>query len=70
MRKHRKLAWVNQGWKDSWDSVSYRDGHLGEPPIALCEVQGYAYAAYRAMSYLGRTPRPARGSGTLDPNRR
>ena len=43
---------VNQGWKDSWDSVSYRDGHLGEPPIALCEVQGYAYAAYRAMSYL------------------
>ena len=43
---------VNQGWKDSWDSVSYRDGRLAEPPIALCEVQGYAYAAYRAMSYL------------------
>jgi glycogen debranching enzyme len=43
---------VNQGWKDSWDSISYRDGELGEPPIALCEVQGYAYAAYRAMGYL------------------
>lgn len=43
---------VNQGWKDSWDSISYRDGRLSEPPIALCEVQGYAYAAYQAMSYL------------------
>ena len=43
---------VNQGWKDSWDSVSHADGALAHPPIALCEVQGYAYAAYRAMSYL------------------
>ena len=43
---------INQGWKDSWDSISYHDGRLSEPPIALCEVQGYAYAAYRAMSYL------------------
>jgi glycogen debranching enzyme len=43
---------VNQGWKDSWDSVMHGDGHLAEPPIALCEVQGYAYAAYKAMAYL------------------
>lgn len=43
---------VNQGWKDSWDSISYHNGKLSEPPIALCEVQGYAYAAYRAMGYL------------------
>jgi glycogen debranching enzyme len=43
---------VNQGWKDSWDSVSYADGRLAEAPISLCEVQGYAYAAYLAMSYL------------------
>jgi glycogen debranching enzyme len=45
---------VNQGWKDSWDSVSYQNGTLAEPPIALCEVQGYAYAAYMAMSYLAK----------------
>lgn len=45
---------VNQGWKDSWDAVSYENGELAEPPIALCEVQGYAYAAYRAMDYLAR----------------
>jgi glycogen debranching enzyme len=43
---------VNQGWKDSWDSVMHADGTLAAPPIALCEVQGYAYAAYQAMSYL------------------
>jgi glycogen debranching enzyme len=36
---------ANQGWKDSGDSVQFRDGRLAEPPIALCEVQGYAYAA-------------------------
>jgi glycogen debranching enzyme len=45
---------VNQGWKDSWDAVSYADGQLAKPPIALCEVQGYAYAAYLAMRYLAR----------------
>ena len=43
---------VNQGWKDSWDSVMHADGNLAPPPIALCEVQGYAYAAYLAMAYL------------------
>ena len=43
---------TNQGWKDSADSVSHRDGSLAKAPIALCEVQGYAYAAFNAMSYL------------------
>jgi glycogen debranching enzyme len=36
---------VQQGWKDSSDSVFHADGKLAEPPIALCEVQGYVYAA-------------------------
>ena len=36
---------ANQGWKDSGDSVRFRDGTIAEPPIALCEVQGYAYEA-------------------------
>jgi hypothetical protein len=35
----------NQGWKDSGDSVQWRDGALAEGPIALCEVQAYAYEA-------------------------
>lgn len=39
---------VQQGWKDSWDAISHADGSLPEPPIALCEVQAYAYAAKQA----------------------
>ncbi|MBE0446666.1 MAG: amylo-alpha-1,6-glucosidase [Actinobacteria bacterium] len=35
----------NQGWKDSWDSVRFADGRFPEPPIAMCEVQGYVYMA-------------------------
>jgi glycogen debranching enzyme len=38
---------ANQGWKDSPEAVQFRDGTLATPPIALCEVQGYAYAAAR-----------------------
>jgi len=36
---------VQQGWKDSNDSVFYNDGRLASAPIALCEVQSYGYAA-------------------------
>lgn len=43
---------ANQGWKDSWDGVRFADGTLGEPPIALCEVQGYVYAALIARAYF------------------
>jgi len=43
---------VQQGWKDSTDSVFHRDGSFAEGPIALCEVQGYVYAARRAAAYL------------------
>jgi glycogen debranching enzyme len=43
---------VQQGWKDSHDSVFHDDGSLAEPPIALCEVQGYTYAAKRAAARM------------------
>jgi glycogen debranching enzyme len=36
---------VNQGWKDSYDSIFHADGSLANGPIALCEVQGYVFAA-------------------------
>jgi glycogen debranching enzyme len=36
---------IQQGWKDSHDSVFHADGRMAAAPIALCEVQGYAYAA-------------------------
>uniref|UniRef100_C5CLG2 Amylo-alpha-16-glucosidase n=1 Tax=Variovorax paradoxus (strain S110) TaxID=543728 RepID=C5CLG2_VARPS len=43
---------VNQGWKDSHDSIFHADGRTPEGPIALVEVQGYAYAAFLAMSAM------------------
>jgi glycogen debranching enzyme len=43
---------ANQGWKDSVDSVFHADGRFPDGPIALVEVQGYAYAAARAMGRL------------------
>ena len=36
---------ANQGWKDSSDAIQFRDGRLARAPIALCEVQAYAYEA-------------------------
>ncbi len=43
---------VVQGWRDSHDSVFHADGTLARGPIALCEVQGYVYAARRAAARL------------------
>ncbi len=45
---------VQQGWKDSQDSVFHSDGRMAEPPIALCEVQGYVYAAKRSAAPIAR----------------
>ena len=45
---------ANQGWKDSFDGVNFSEGWLAEAPIALCEVQGYVYAAYLARAEIAR----------------
>ena len=54
---------LHQGWKDSDHAVFHADGSLAEGPIALCEVQGYVYAARRAAAtialMLGRAERAA-----------
>jgi glycogen debranching enzyme len=44
------IGLVQQGWKDSHDSVFHDDGTLAEGPIALCEVQGYVFAAWQAAA--------------------
>ncbi|HET7344011.1 MAG TPA: glycogen debranching N-terminal domain-containing protein [Methylomirabilota bacterium] len=53
---------VNQGWKDSNDAIMHASGDLAEAPIALCEVQGYQYAALLATAdvaeALGDAQRP------------
>ena len=49
-----ELGLRNQGWKDAWDAISHSDGRVANSPLALCEVQAYAYGAYRAVSQLAR----------------
>jgi glycogen debranching enzyme len=50
--RHSPKGLVQQGWKDSHDSVFHADGTLARGPIALCEVQGYVYAAKRGAASL------------------
>ncbi|MEV0459312.1 amylo-alpha-1,6-glucosidase [Catellatospora methionotrophica] len=45
---------VNQCWKDSWNSIMFADGKVAEPPIATCEIQGYAYDARIRTARLAR----------------
>ena len=45
-QRESKNGLVNQGWKDSDDSVFHADGGDVRGPIALCEVQAYAYLAH------------------------
>jgi glycogen debranching enzyme len=53
-QRRSRLGLLNQGWKDSGDSIRHTDGRPAEGPIALAEVQGYAFAARRAMARLAR----------------
>lgn len=58
---------INQGWKDSFDGINDARGHVAEPPIALCEVQGYQYAALRARAQLAEAfDEPATASRLSD----
>ena len=58
------IGLVQQGWKDSHDSVFHDDGTLAEGPIALCEVQGYVFAAWQAAAEIAiALGEPARGRG-------
>jgi glycogen debranching enzyme len=50
--RRQESGLAQQGWKDSQDSVFHADGTLAEPPVALCEVQGYAYAAWTGAARL------------------
>ena len=53
-RRNEKTGLENQCWKDSWDSISFRDGRLPGFPRATCELQGYAYDAKMRGARLAR----------------
>ena len=57
---------AQQGWKDSQDSVFHANGQLAEPPIGLCEVQAYVYAAKRGAAALARMLQDAMLADKLD----
>jgi len=57
---------ANQGWKDSGDAIFHADGELAEGPIALCEVQGYVYAAKRHAARLANALGDTALSAQLD----
>lgn len=50
--RKKESGLANQGWKDSCDSIFHEDGNLAKTPIALCEVQGYVYAAKMGAAKL------------------
>lgn len=51
-KRESPLGLENQGWKDSGDSVTHLDGKLAEPPISLCEAQGYLFLAWMKIANL------------------
>ncbi|HEV2697919.1 MAG TPA: amylo-alpha-1,6-glucosidase [Terriglobales bacterium] len=63
---HGDRGLIQQGWKDSNDSIFHADGSLAEPPIALCEVQGYVYAAKLAAARLSSALGDERMSSSLE----
>lgn len=64
--RHSPDGLVNQGWKDSNDSVFHADGTLAQGPIALCEVQGYVFDAKRKAAMLARALHHAELAAALD----
>ncbi len=60
--RHSSAGLLHQGWKDSDDAIFHADGALARGPIAVCEVQAYTYAAWRAGAALAAAlslPEPA-----------
>jgi glycogen debranching enzyme len=57
---------INQGWKDSYDSVFHADGALATAPVALVEVQAYVYAALSGAAQIARALGHATRAVTLE----
>jgi glycogen debranching enzyme len=65
-RRADEKGLANQGWKDSQDAIFHADGTLAQGPIALCEVQGYVYAAKRLAARTARRLGLTERGRTLD----
>jgi glycogen debranching enzyme len=65
-QRRSETGLLQQGWKDSYDSVFHANGELAEPPIALCEVQSYVYAAKKFGAEMARVLGLAKRAEELD----
>jgi glycogen debranching enzyme len=65
-RRAEEKGLANQGWKDSQDAIFHADGVLAQGPVALCEVQGYVYAAKRLAARTARRLGMAARGDALD----
>ncbi|MEU4371465.1 amylo-alpha-1,6-glucosidase [Micromonospora chersina] len=54
LRRNERSGVANQGWKDSPESICFADGRLPDPPLATCELQGYAYDAKMRGARMAR----------------
>jgi glycogen debranching enzyme len=58
-RTRSQHGYYNQGWKDAGDAIPEADGTLADLPLALCELQGYAYdAKLRLADIYAKLGRP------------
>jgi glycogen debranching enzyme len=64
--RQNETGLVNQGWKDSVVAIFHANGELAKGPIALCEVQGYVFAAKRHAADLARALGDATAAARLD----
>ncbi|HEY5712433.1 MAG TPA: amylo-alpha-1,6-glucosidase [Allosphingosinicella sp.] len=65
-QRKTEIGLVNQGWKDSFDSIFHADGAAAEGPIALCEVQAYVFAAKAGAARMARALGDADLAATLE----
>jgi len=63
-------ALSNQGWKDSGNCIVYSSGELAKAPIAVCEAQGYLYAAWTETASVARLLGYERTASRLEENAR
>ena len=54
-QQHGAIGVHNQGWKDSYDSLTHTDGEIASLPAALVEVQGYVYRAKAGLARIFRS---------------
>jgi glycogen debranching enzyme len=59
-------GYYNQGWKDAGDAIPDETGALSPLPLALAELQGYAYDAKRRLARIHRLLGNEERAGELD----